>query len=217
MPLKSVTICCPVLRRCAARSEPCWGSFAPWDSPAALDCHSTTNLERETGIEPASSVWKTDTLPLSYSRVTLCTELISRVLSSLARMTIIRLGRTSLHASSSQPAVCYRLSPTLFVQAGLTAYLRLHPVEIGRFTRTESARLFPLIVTRVTGCPAVSWYGCLWCPDFPPPACVFPPNIGESVLAGGDCPTQCKFGATGRDRTDALLVLQTSAFPTWLP
>ena len=148
MPLKNVTICCPVFRRCAARFEPCRGSFAPWDSPAALDCHSTTNLERETGIEPASSVWKTDTLPLSYSRVTLCTELISRVLSSLARMTIIRLGRTSLYASSSQPAVCYRLTPTLFVQEGLTAYLRLHPVEIGRFTRTESARLFPLIVTR---------------------------------------------------------------------
>ncbi len=32
-------------------------------------CELLKLLERATGIEPAQSVWKTETLPLSYARV----------------------------------------------------------------------------------------------------------------------------------------------------
>src|SRR5574344_2365778 len=55
------------------RPLPYQGSALPL-SHMGKTLYSALTLERETGIEPASSAWKAGVLPLNYSRITNATE-----------------------------------------------------------------------------------------------------------------------------------------------
>lgn len=96
--------------------------------------------------------------------------------SALKPMAVILLGRRSRAASSHLPAA--RPGP-----GHAAAYLVLLPVEIARFTRPQR-RLVSVALIRASRRAAVSCYGALRSPDFPP-AALLPPTAAPEAPAAG--------------------------------